>query len=268
MSKSRSRFSEAFFPKKSLGQNFLVNPHVQEKIIAACELTREDVVLEIGPGKGALTRPLADRVRKVLAIEKDNFLAPQLEKEFTGTNVTIEHADVLKYPFDQLPASMKVVGNLPYNIATPIIEKVLAFRHKFPVFYMTVQLEYGNRIVARPGSKDYGSLSCFVQYYAQAQKLFKIPPSAFSPAPKVDSCFLSLRMRPELAHKVRDEEFLFKLIRACFSQRRKTIKNSLGVVYGKGEAGELLRKLDIDPMARAEDLSLEDYVRLSSQGLG
>lgn len=265
MNKSGARSSEPFFPKRSLGQHFLVNPHVLEKIIAACELTREDVVLEIGPGKGALTRPLADRVKKVLAIEKDDFLAPQLEKEFAGTNVTIEHADVLKYPFEQLPAPMKVVGNLPYNIATPIIEKILGFRHKFPAFYMTVQLEYGNRIVAKPGSNDYGSLSCFVQYYAKARKLFKIPPSAFSPVPKVDSCFLSLHMRPEPAHKARDEEFLFKLIRACFSQRRKTIKNSLGAVYGKEEAEELLRKLDIDPMARAEDLGLEDYVRLARQ---
>ena len=255
-----------FFPKRSLGQNFLINPRIQERIIEACDLTKDDVVLEIGPGKGVLTRPLADRVKKVLAIEKDNYLAPQLEKEFAGTNVTIEHADVLKYPFEQLPAPMKAVGNLPYNIATPIIEKVLAFRHKFPVFYLTVQLEYGNRIVARPHSKEYGSLSCFVQYYAQAQKLFKIPPSAFRPAPKVDSCFLSLRMRPEPARKARDEEFLFKLIRACFSQRRKTLKNSLAVIYGKEKGEELLRNLNIDPMVRAEDLSLEDYVRLANQG--
>lgn len=256
----------AFVPKRSLGQNFLINPRVEQKIIEACDLTKDDVVLEIGPGKGVLTRPLADRVKKVLAIEKDNYLAPQLEKEFAGTNVTIEHADVLKYPFEQLPAPMKVVGNLPYNIATPIIEKVLAFRHKFSVFYMTVQLEYGNRIVARPHSKEYGSLSCFVQYYAQAQKLFKIPPSAFSPAPKVDSCFLSLRMRPEPARKARDEEFLFKLIRACFSQRRKTLRNSLAVIYGKKEGEELLRNLNIDPMLRAEDLNLEDYVRLANKG--
>ena len=267
MSRSRPRSSEVFFPKRSLGQHFLVDPRIRERIIAACDLTKDDVVLEIGPGKGALTRPLADRVKKVLAIEKDNFLAPQLEKEFAGTNVTIEHADILKYPFEQLPAPMKVVGNLPYNIATPIIEKVLAFRHKFSVFYMTVQLEYGNRIVARPGNKEYGSLSCFVQYYAQAQKLFKIPPSAFRPAPKVDSCFLSLRMRPEPARKARDEEFLFKLIRACFSQRRKAIRNSLAVVYGREEGEELLRNLNIDPMLRAEDLSLEDYVRLANRGL-
>ncbi|MBI3618251.1 MAG: ribosomal RNA small subunit methyltransferase A [Candidatus Omnitrophica bacterium] len=256
-----------FFPKRSLGQNFLVNPRVEQKIIEACALQPDDIVLEIGPGKGVLTRPLADRVKKVLAIEKDNYLAPQLEKEFAGTNVIIEHADVLKYPFEQLPAPMKVVGNLPYNIATPIIEKVLAFRHKFSVFYMTVQLEYGNRIVARPHSKEYGSLSCFVQYYARAQKLFKIPPSAFRPSPKVDSCFLSLRMRPEPARKAHDEEFLFKLIRACFSQRRKMLKNSLAVIYGKEEGEELLRNLNIDPMVRAEDLGLEDYVRLANRGL-
>lgn len=267
MNKNHARSSEVFFPKKSLGQNFLVNPRIQERLIEACALEKNDVVLEIGPGKGVLTRPLADRVKKVLAIEKDNYLAPQLEKEFAGTNVTIEHADILKYPFEQLPAPMKVVGNLPYNIATPIIEKVLAFRHKFSVFYMTVQLEYGNRIVARPHSKEYGSLSCFVQYYAQAQKLFKIPPSAFRPAPKVDSCFLSLHMRPEPARKARDEEFLFKLIRACFSQRRKILKNSLAVIYGKEEGEELLRNLNIDPMVRAEDLRLEDYVRLANRGL-
>jgi len=265
MNKSRLRSSESFFPRRSLGQNFLVNPRVQEKIIAACELTPEDVVLEIGPGQGVLTRPLADRVKKVLAIEKDDFLAPQLEKEFAGTNVSILHADVLQYPFERLPSQVKVVGNLPYNIATPIIEKVLAFRHKFPVFYMTVQLEYGDRIVAHSGSRDYGSLSCFVQYYAQARKLFRIPPSAFRPAPKVDSCFLSLRMRPEPARKARDEEFLFKLIRACFSQRRKMLRNSLAVIYGKEEGEEFLRNLNIDPMARAEDLSLEDYVRLANQ---
>ena len=265
MSKGRPRSSEVFFPKKSLGQNFLVSPHIQGKIIAASELAPEDVVLEIGPGKGVLTRPIAQRVRKVFAVEKDNYLAARLEQEFAGTNVTIEHADILKYPFEQLPAPMKVVGNLPYNIATPIIEKVLAFRHKFPVFYMTVQLEYGNRIVAKPGSKDYGSLSCFVQYYARAKKIFRIPPSAFSPAPKVDSCFLSLRTRPGPADKARDEEFLFKLIRACFIQRRKTIRNSLAVVYGKEAAEELLRALKIDPRLRAEDLSLEDYVRLANK---
>ncbi len=265
MNKSRPRSSAAFTPKKSLGQNFLVNPHFQEKMIAACELAPEDVVLEIGPGKGVLTRPIAQRVRKVLAVEKDDYLAARLEQDFAGTNVTIEHADILEYPFEQLSAPMKVVGNLPYNIATPIIEKVLTFRHKFAAFYMTVQLEYGNRIVAKPGSKEYGSLSCFVQYYARARKVFKIPPSAFSPAPKVDSCFLSLRMRHEPADKAHDEEFLFKLIRACFSQRRKTIRNSLAAVYGKGETEKLLAELGIDPRLRAEDLSLEDYVRLARQ---
>ena len=265
MSKGRARSPDPFFPKKSLGQNFLVNPRVQQRIIEACALDKDDVVLEIGPGLGALTRPLCERVSKVFAIEKDNYLAPQLEKEFAGTNAAILHADVLKYPFEELPASMKAVGNLPYNIATPIIEKVLAFRHKFPVFYLTVQLEYGNRIVALPGSKDYGSLSCFVQYYALARKLFKIPPSAFRPAPKVESVFLSLRPRAQPQWPARDEAFLFRLIRACFSQRRKTLKNSLAVVYGKEKAEELLERLNIDPMLRAEDVGLEDYVRLANR---
>ena len=265
MSKSQPRFSEIFSPKKSLGQNFLVNPRVRHRIIEACELGKKDVVLEIGPGKGALTAAIAAGVKEVFAVEKDDRLAEELREQFRDTNVRIIHADVLEYPLSRLPDRLKVVGNLPYNIATPIIEKVLAFRHKFPVFYMTVQLEYGDRIVAKPGSKDYGSLSCFVQYYAQAKKIFKIPPSAFRPAPRVDSCFLSLRMRPEPVHKARDEKFLFKLVRTCFNQRRKMLKNSLGVVYGKEEAEELLRKLNIDPMVRAEDLSLEDYVRLANR---
>ena len=198
----------------------MVDPRIRERIIAACDLTKDDVVLEIGPGKGALTRPLADRVKKFSPLRKIIFSPRNWKKESAGTNVAIEHADILKYPFEQLPAPMKVVGNLPYNIATPIIEKVLAFRHKFSVFYMTVQLEYGNRIVARPGNKEYGSLSCFVQYYAQAQKLFKIRRRRFVP-PQGRFLFLSLRMRPEPARKARDEEFLFKLIRACFSQRRE-----------------------------------------------
>ena len=179
-----------FSPKRSLGQNFLVNPHVQEKIIAACELTPADVVLEIGPGQGVSDAAARGPGQKVLAIEKDNFLAPQLEKEFAGTNVTIEHADILKYPFEQLPAPMKVVGNLPYNIATPIIEKVLAHRHKFSAFYLTVQLEYGNRIVAQPGSKSTAHCPVLSNITPRAQRSYsRSRRRRFVPAPKVDSCF-------------------------------------------------------------------------------
>lgn len=262
-----TRASATFVPKKSLGQNFLVNPRVRQRIVDACELQPDDVVLEIGPGKGALTRPLAARVKKVFAVEKDDYLAGQLQNEFHETNVTVLHADVLAYPFDRLPDGLKVIGNLPYNIATPIIEKVLAFRHKFPVFYMTVQMEYGRRLAARPCSKDYGSLSCFVQYYAQPQKLFRIPPSAFAPIPKVDSCFLSLRMRrePEGAASDLFDPFLFKLIRACFNQRRKTLKNALSSICSKERLEDLLLKLNINPMARAEELSVRDYVGLAQR---
>lgn len=259
------RSSDIFVPKRSLGQNFLVNPRVQQRIIQACDLHNDDVVLEIGPGKGALTTAIAAGVKEVFAVEKDDRLAEGLREQFRDTNVRIVHADVLEYPFSRLPDKLKVIGNLPYNIATPIIEKVLASRHKFTIFYMTVQLEYGNRLVARPHSKDYGSLSCFVQYYAQTQKLFKIPPTAFNPVPKVDSCFLSLRMRREPECAAKDEKFLFQLIRACFSQRRKTLKNSLSAIYAKERMDDLLRKFKIDPMARAEDLGLEDYVRLANQ---
>ncbi len=255
----------AFFPKKSLGQNFLVNPRTRDRIIRACDLKKDDLVLEIGPGKGILTYPISSWVQRVYAIEKDDFLARQLRSQLEGSNVTVVHADILRYPFIELPRRMKVIGNLPYNIATPIIEKVLTYRHQFSVFYMTVQLEYGNRIVATPGTREYSSLSCFVQYYAQPQRLFKIAPGAFSPAPKVDSCFMCLKLRQEPLWKAYDEGFLFKLIRSCFNQRRKTIRNSLATIYSTGETERLLCRLEIDPWLRPQDLSLKDYVRLANK---
>ncbi|OGX37447.1 MAG: ribosomal RNA small subunit methyltransferase A [Omnitrophica WOR_2 bacterium RIFCSPHIGHO2_02_FULL_50_17] len=255
----------AFIPKKSLGQHFLVGPGVRQKIIEACDLRPDDVVLEIGPGKGALTRPLSERVSKVFAVEKDDRLAARLKQEFAGTNVAILHADILEYPFERLPCGVKIVGNLPYNIATPIIEKVLAFRRKFTAFYMTVQWEYGSRMAAGPHSKEYGSLSCFVQYYADVKKLFKIPPAAFMPPPKVQSCFLRLDMKERPPLPAGSEEWLFKVIRTCFNQRRKMVQNSLSSLLPKKEIDVILQGLHIDSRLRAEDISLEDYVRLADR---
>ena len=254
---------DQFFPKKSLGQNFLVNPNIVRRIIDACNLKPTDIILEIGPGKGALTRALSGHVKTVIAIEKDRLLADQLEEDFVNTNVIIIHADILKYPFNKLPDNIKIVGNLPYNIATPIIEKVIMHRKKFYAFYMTVQIEYGQRMAAEPNSKSYGSFSCFVQYYTAPKILFKIKNSAFRPAPKVQSCFLVLDLLKKTQLKASDEGDLFKVIRACFGQRRKTIQNSLSsVIPGRTKITQLLAQLNIDPKLRAENLSLKDYIQI------
>lgn len=258
---------DGFVPKKSLGQHFLVNTAVRDRIITACELEKDDIVLEIGPGKGALTSEIAARAGEVFAVEKDDRLARALEERFAGSNVRVIHADILEYPFEELPSRLKLIGNLPYNIATPILEKILRHRHKFSLCYITVQLEYGARLCARPHTKDYGSLSCFLQYYADAACLFKIKDTAFRPVPKVQSCFMRLEILPRPRRQASDEEALFRVIRTCFQQRRKTIVNALAPIFQRERIRELLEKCQIDPRARPEDLSLEEYIRLI-EGMG
>ncbi len=250
-------------PKKSLGQNFLTSPHVKNKIIAACELKSTDTILEIGPGQGALTKLIAPDVAQVIAIEKDHSLAMQLHEEYRDTNVQIINDDILDYPFESLPKNLKVIGNLPYNVATPIIEKSLHHRAHFSSFYMTVQLEHGQRMNAKPHNKDYGSLSCFVQYYADVKMLFRIPPTAFYPAPNVQSCFMKMSFPDSLRLKAKDEEFLFKIIRQAFQQRRKNVLNALSTNIEREDLLILLEKLQINPQLRPENLGLKDYIALS-----
>jgi len=255
---------DPFTPKKSLGQNFLVNTNVAERIVSACNLKLTDTVLEIGPGKGALTHGLSRQCKSVLAIEKDKILVEHLKKDFKNSNVRIVNDDILNYSFDKLPDNIKIVGNLPYNIATPIIEKIIDHRKKFRQLHITVQLEYGQRMVAKPNTKSYGSLSCFIQYYAEPNILFRIKPSAFVPIPKVQSCFLRLDLLNKPKHKAMNDDILFSTIRACFGQRRKMILNSLASTINKEKIPRLLRTLAINPTLRAENLSLQDYVRISN----
>lgn len=261
-------FIPRFKPKKSLGQNFLVDPHVRKKIISACDLNKDDIVLEIGPGGGALTQEIADRVRQVFAVEKDDHLAAQLTEQFQATNVAIIHDDILEFSFDGLPRKTKLIGNLPYNISTSILEKILRHREKFDVAFVTVQLEYGMRLCAVPHTKDYGSLSCFVQYHADIRKMFKIKRTAFRPIPKVDSCFLRLDIlaRPRVC--VDNEELLFKIIRSSFEQRRKMIRNSLASSVGVQGIDGFLTGIGIAPQLRAENLTLENYARLTNAVAG
>ena len=161
-----------------------------------------------------------------------------------------------------MPDGLKVIGNIPYYISTPIIEKLIEDRGKISAAFLTVQLEFGQRLTAKPGCKDYGSLSCFAQYYAEIKMLFKIKNTCFKPAPKVDSCFLCLMMRPKQQGAVADEEYLFKLIQTAFQQRRKNIVNSLKGLVGKEKLEVLLKDLGINATARPENLTLSNYINL------
>jgi 16S rRNA (adenine1518-N6/adenine1519-N6)-dimethyltransferase len=256
--------STKIFAKKSLGQHFLVSPSIQQRIVDSSGFNKDDTILEIGPGTGIMTNLFKDKVNKIIAIEKDNNLAPLLTERFAGSNVTIIHDNILDYPFENLPEKIKVFGNLPYNIATPILTKLVSYRSQFPLAYVTVQLEYGQRCIAQPHGKDYGSLSCFLQYYADIQMLFKIRNTAFSPPPKVQSCFLKLSFPKSLPLKAHDENLLFKIIRHAFNQRRKTILNSLSPLKDKRHLSSLFGVLHISPQSRAENLKLKDYVDLAN----
>jgi 16S rRNA (adenine1518-N6/adenine1519-N6)-dimethyltransferase len=247
--------------KKALGQNFLINTHYISKILDSCRLQPADTVLEIGPGQGALTFELAKRVKQVIAVEVDRDLVQNLMRQPEGEKVDFIHQSILDYSFRALPPGTVVVSNLPYNIATPIIEKILTARPLFKAFYMTVQLEYGQRIVAAPGSKKYGSLSCFVQYHAATQLLFKIPPTAFRPVPKVCSCFLALDIKQQQESFV-DEAFLFRLIQTAFQQRRKKLPNALSPITPKETIEDILSQLAIPLNSRAENLSLEQFINI------
>jgi len=254
--------TENFMPKKRFGQNFLVNKNILDRIITTSNLKSNDIILEIGPGKGILTKAMAPKVKKIICIEKDRQLVELLKKEEGFSNIKIIAADILKYSFDQLPNNLKLVSNVPYNISTPIIEKIIHSKHKFNTVFLTVQLEYGQRIVAQPNTKNYGAFSLFVQYHCQPKLLFKIPPSAFRPKPKVSSCFLQLNLYREPKHKIAKEDFLFLIIRHAFSQRRKTILNSLSQLSSKAMLEKIFNKQNINSTLRAENLSMNDYIRI------
>ncbi|MDO8580645.1 MAG: 16S rRNA (adenine(1518)-N(6)/adenine(1519)-N(6))-dimethyltransferase RsmA [Candidatus Omnitrophota bacterium] len=252
-------------PRKWLSQNFLKDPNIIRKIMEACDLKKDDRIFEIGPGKGALTKELIPSVESITAVEKDSRLAQHLQTQFFNTNLTVINNDILEFPFESLVAPMKGIGNLPYHIASPIIERIMIHRKKFSVFYMTVQLEHGLRMIAQPSSRDYSAFSCFVQYYAQAEKLFTIRNTSFDPAPKVQSCFLKLLFRKNPVTPAADEDFLFSVIHTAFQQRRKTILNALQRLADKSTLQGIFIQCQIPGQARAENLDLKQFVDLSNR---
>jgi 16S rRNA (adenine1518-N6/adenine1519-N6)-dimethyltransferase len=251
--------------KKSLGQNFLKDPVYLRRITDAAQVVDGDRILEIGPGLGHLTRVLAERAGKVLALELDERLIPHLQQEFSGMpNVEIVQADALEYPYDSLSGSWKVAANLPYYISTPIIQKLLAFRTKFTSLTLMLQKEVAERIAAQPGGKDYGFLSLFVQLYSQPSVDFLVPAGAFTPKPKVDSSVVTLTIRDHPVVASIDEKFFIRVVKAAFSQRRKTLKNSLKKLEITPEKMSGLRNATgIDTQRRPETLSVEEFGRLS-----
>lgn len=260
--------------QKKFGQNFLIDTHVLDKIISAAEITKDDLVVEIGPGIGTMTQYLACAAREVVAIEIDKMLIPILQDTLSAyDNVTIINEDVLKVDLNKLAEEknggrpVKVVANLPYYITTPIIMGL--FENHVPLHSITimVQKEVADRMRMGPGTKDYGALSLAVQYYAQTYLVANVPPNCFMPRPNVGSAVIKLTVHENPPVTVKDEKLMFRLIRASFNQRRKTLANGLNnspeLHYSKEQIAEAIEKLGTSPSIRGEALTLEQFARLA-----
>ena len=262
--------------KKSFGQNFLTDTNILQKIVDTAEIDDQVNVIEIGPGIGALTEFLAERAAQVMAFEIDHRLVPILADTLRGfDNVTVVNEDILKVDLAQhiqnfknpdLP--IKVVANLPYYITTPILMHLIESGIPFSEFVVMMQKEVADRISAKPNTKAYGSLSIAVQYYMTAKVAFIVPRTVFVPAPNVDSAILKMVRRPEPAVAVEDEKFFFKVSKASFTHRRKTLWNNLTGYFGKTEEvkDKLTKALDqagLSPSVRGEALGLEEFASLS-----
>jgi 16S rRNA (adenine1518-N6/adenine1519-N6)-dimethyltransferase len=257
---------------KSLGQNFLIDQNVLDKIVEAAELSEESSVIEIGPGIGTLTQEMARKAKRVIAIEIDDNLIPVLGETLENyNNIKLIHNDALKVDFKKLIEEeglrdVSVVANLPYYVTTPIISKLLTEKPGLKSIVIMIQKEVAERMASGPGSKEYGSLSLLVQYYCEVEKVAKVSPSCFMPPPKVESSVIKMIIRDEPAVKVLDEKLFFKIIRDSFNMRRKTLWNVLkqtGISQEKLE--KALKEAGIDPQRRGETLSIEEFGKLSDE---
>ncbi|MDD5291863.1 MAG: 16S rRNA (adenine(1518)-N(6)/adenine(1519)-N(6))-dimethyltransferase RsmA [Candidatus Omnitrophica bacterium] len=259
-----------FHSKKRFGQNFLTDKNILSKILKSISVSEDDVILEIGPGKGILTRGLLPWADKVIAVELDKYLYGYLKTDLGDfNNLELINSDILEFDLRgflkkiNVKHKIKLTGNIPYNITSPILEYVFSNINLIDSVYIMVQKEFALRLVARPNTKDYSSISCFVQFHMEPTLLFTVKRTCFSPKPKVDSCFVRLLPR-QLRLKPKDNDLLFKVIRNAFNQRRKNVLNSLSTLLDKGEVTDILAKLRLNSNLRAENLSLEDYIRISN----
>ncbi|MEK3951900.1 MULTISPECIES: 16S rRNA (adenine(1518)-N(6)/adenine(1519)-N(6))-dimethyltransferase RsmA [Psychrobacillus] len=264
--------------KKSLGQNFLIDPNILRNIVSHADLTKDSAAIEIGPGIGALTEHLARAAGKVVAFEIDQRLLPVLADTLSPyDNVDVIHADILEVDVKQIfeeqlkdYKDVMVVANLPYYVTTPILLKLLMDRLPIRGLVVMMQKEVADRITASPGTKAYGSLSIAIQYYMQTEIAMIVPKAVFMPQPNVDSAVIKLTRREAPPVQVIDEEFLFKVSRGSFVQRRKTIINNLQSSLPNGKAKkdliiQALEKVGVDPTRRGETLSIEEFGKLSNE---
>ena len=258
---------------KGLGQNFLIDGNIVRKIVRSADIGKDDYVLEIGPGMGTLTEELALNAKKVIALEIDERLRPVLAETLDPyDNVEVVYGDVLKLPLREIIEEkcggqpVKVVANLPYYVTTPIIGRLIEENLPLKSISVMVQKEVADRMVAKPHTKDYGSLTLFVGFYTEPQIMMKVPKTVFMPQPKIDSSVIRLNVKKDLPDTNRDS--YFKLVRAAFSKRRKTLINALstyGLEADKEEIREALRRAGIEETIRGEDLHMDDYIRLARE---
>ncbi len=264
-----------FVFQKKFGQNFLIDTHVLDKIIRAADITKDDFVLEIGPGIGTLTQYLCENAREVVAVEIDRMLIPILEDTLSEyDNVTVINNDILKLDLNTLVKErndgkpIKVVANLPYYITTPIVMDLLERHLPLKNVTVMVQKEVADRMQATPGGKEYGALSLAVQYYAKPYIAANVPPNCFMPRPSVGSAVINLTLYEKAPIEVANEKLLFKMIRASFNQRRKTLVNGLNnspeLSFSKEEIQKALESLGISENIRGEALSLEQFAALAN----
>jgi len=247
-------------PRKRFGQNFLVSPGVIRNIVAAIAPRRDDNLIEIGPGLAALTAPLLDAVDRLHVVEIDRDLIARLRKDFPADRLTVHEGDALAFDFATLGKKLRIVGNLPYNISTPLLFHLAGFAGCVQDMHFMLQKEVVDRMVASPGGTDNGRLSIMLQYRFEMERMFVVPPDAFDPPPKVDSAIVRLMPRPASELCVHDEAVFARVVTAAFSQRRKMLRNTLREFFDE----PALAALGIPPTARPEELGVADYVVLAN----
>ena len=255
--------------KKKLGQNFLINKDIIDEIVEKSGITKDDVVLEIGPGLGTLTKELIKSTKRVIAVELDEDMVDILQKRFNEDNLEIVNEDILKvdiFEYTKMYGPIKVVANLPYYITTPIVMKLLESGYDITSITVMVQKEVGERICSTSDDRENSAITIGISYYAKASIIINVPKENFLPSPEVDSVVIKLDILKEPPVSLINKSKFFALVKAAFSQRRKTINNSLSSGgYDKEKVKEVLAKLNLDPKLRAEDLSIQDFANISNE---
>lgn len=254
-------------PKKALSQNFLIDGNIIRKIVKSANVNPGDVVLEIGPGPGSLTEALLEAKAHVIAVEKDKLLAKELERlKSSDRQLDVYSEDILEFPLESILKDLKpnqkikVIANLPYNITTPIIAKLIPLSHLISSLTLMVQLEVARRFTALPNTAMYGSFTVFLNFYSNPEFSFTVSKNCFYPVPKVESAIVTLHLKEK--EKVSDSEAFFKMTRRSFEQRRKMLRASLKDLYPSEQVTEALVTLGLNPLSRPEELSLKDFIAL------